>query len=98
MGRKAKSGGGALFDNRKKPVKAIDQAAEVYFRAVRDRLPYTKAEKEAKDTLIELMVKHRLHLYKTVDGKEVSLTDSHNVKVKEPSLTERGKAHLEGGK
>jgi hypothetical protein len=79
-----------LFDNRTKPIAALDQAAEAYFGAMRERLPYTLAESEAKDTLIGLMVAHDKHLYKTADGKEVSLTDSHNVRVKEATPESNG--------
>jgi len=64
----------------------IDQAAEAYYDAVRARLPYTTAEKEAKETLINKMVENRQVRYEFDAGEGVTLvvnlTDSKNVSVK----------------
>ena len=73
-----------LFDDREEVINELDDKAENYYDAVQRRLPLTKAEDEAKTSLIEAMVKYGKHRYKTADDKIVELTDKHSVKVKEP--------------
>ena len=87
--KRAKPGADKLFgDDREEVIGELDDKAAIYYDAIQDRLPLTKAEDEAKTALIECMVKHGKHRYKTADDKIVELTDKHSVKVKrakEPS-------------
>jgi hypothetical protein len=60
----------------------LDQLAETYYDAMQERLPYTKAEAEAKDALLIGMREEKLVRYETSDGFEVILNESFGVKVK----------------
>src|SRR6266850_2193831 len=70
-------------DDRKEIIPEIDQTADAYYDAVRDRIPYTKVEAEAKVNLINAMIFGKKKRYETADGKIVDLTDNFNVRVKE---------------
>jgi tyrosine-protein phosphatase YwqE len=72
-------------------IKALDDAAEIYYDAVQERLPYTQAESEAKDNLIAKTIEHGTSLYENDDFK-VILTDTHNVKCKKRKASENGEA------
>ncbi len=67
----------------------IDQAAEAYYEAMKERLPYTAEEKAAKETLINKMVEHRQVRYE-FNGFVVNLVDSKNVVVKPKKTEENG--------
>lgn len=77
-GRKPKQG--FLPDMDPPSIKPIDDAAEIYFDTMQERVRLSK--EEAKDNLIDLMKQHDLTIYETSDGKTVSLLNKSNVKVK----------------
>ena len=81
-----------LYETRPDPIPAIDQAAETYYDAMQERLPLTKAEKEAKESLIETMLAAGVNRYETSDGKIVSLTGKQNVTVKPKKEESNGEA------
>lgn len=68
-------------------IKAIDDAAETYYEAIRERLPLTQAEKDAKENLIEKMKEHQVDRYETPDGLVVVVTSKSKVKVKKKAET-----------
>lgn len=63
-------------------IQELEDAADNYYDAVQDRIPLTKAEDEAKDSLIDKMKEHKLDRYITQDGLVVAITAVSNVKVK----------------
>lgn len=63
-------------------IKAIDDAAETYFEVMTDRCKLSKEEDEAKDNLIDCMLKAGQTRYVTADGLTVDVTNKSNVKVK----------------
>ena len=62
------------------------QAAEIYDDVKRERIVKSNEEREAKDSLINLMVEHGLKLYETPDGLQAIVTDKHNVKTKKRTI------------
>lgn len=62
-------------------IKELDGAAENYYDAMQERLPYTAAEAEAKDSLLALMAKHGQTRYEFGDFV-VTKSDTANVSVK----------------
>ena len=75
--RKAKQG---FFKTMKpKSCPDVDAAAEFYDEIKRDRSGMSKKEAEAKQSLIEVMLKRKLRSYKTPDGLIVTLLSKSNV-------------------
>jgi hypothetical protein len=71
-------------------VPAIDQAAETYYDAKNARIKLSEEEKEAKESLIEVMLKEGLTRYITADGLVVDITNKSNVKCKKKGDAESG--------
>lgn len=63
-------------------IKELDDAADIYFDAMQERVKLSKAEDEAKDNLIDKMKENKMQLYQTSDGLMVTITAKSNVKVK----------------
>ena len=63
-------------------IKAIDDAADIYYDVMTERVKLSKEEDEAKDNLIDKMKEHGLDRYETADGKVVTVTSKSNIKVK----------------
>ena len=82
MARKAKPKQGHLDGMEPPSVRAVDEAAEIYFDVMQDRCKLSKEEDEAKDNLIDKMNKAGLAMYHTVDGLLVTVTSKSSVKVK----------------
>ena len=53
-----------------------------------ERVELSKAEDEAKDALIDVMLKNNLNRYEMPDGKVIIVTNKSGVKVKKPKKTE----------
>lgn len=64
-------------------IKVLDEAADIYFEAMRDRVKLSKKEDEAKDNLIDKMKEHGLTVYETPDGLRVEVLNKSNVKCKQ---------------
>jgi hypothetical protein len=69
-------------------IKAIDQAAKVYYGVMTERVALSKEEDEAKDALIDEMHKADLKYYECFDGKVVTLTEKTGLKIKPKKLQE----------
>lgn len=69
-------------------VKELDEAADTYYEAMQDRVRHSKSEAEAKDSLIECMLKHKVTRYEN-DHFTVTATSKTNVAVK-PKKAEDG--------
>jgi hypothetical protein len=63
-------------------VREIDDAAETYYEAMMERVKLSKDEDEAKQNLIDKMVKHDIERYETPDGLVITVTNKKNVKAK----------------
>ena len=80
---------GFISEDMKPPrIKAIDQAAKVYYGVMIERVTLSKEEDEAKDALIDEMHKAELKFYECFDGKVVTLTEKTGLKVKPKKLQE----------
>jgi hypothetical protein len=66
----------------------LDDAAEVYYDAMMDRVRHSKSESEAKDSLIEMMLSKGVQRYEN-DHFTVTATSKTNVAVK-PKKAEAG--------
>ncbi len=75
-------------DMRPPRIKAIDQAAKVYYAAMVERAAMSIEEAEAKDALIDEMHKNELKFYECFDGKVVTLTEKTGLKIKPKKLQE----------
>lgn len=74
-------------------IKALDDAADIYYDAMQDRLSESKAEKEAKVNLIEKMKEHGLDVYETAHGLRVSVINKSEVKCKKKAdVSDNGEA------
>jgi hypothetical protein len=63
-------------------IREIDDAAETYYEAMMERVKLSKDEDEAKQNLIDKMVKHDIERYETPDGLVITVTNKKNVKAK----------------
>lgn len=65
------------------PVKnaRVHKAAKFYYDAIQERLPFTKAEKEAHDSLLNTMMEEDVEHY-VYKGVEAHVNTSKKVKVK----------------
>lgn len=93
--RKKKPKQGFLPDMEPPSIKELDDAADIYYDVVHERLKLNKEEDEAKDNLIDKMKEHGVDRYETADGKVVTITATANVKVKpkkEPKSESNGEA------
>lgn len=88
MAKKQKQG--FLPDMEPPSIKAIDDAADIYYDAMQERVKLSREEDEAKDNLIDKMKEHGLDRYETADGKVVTVTSKSNIKVKRKSNAESG--------
>jgi hypothetical protein len=80
---------GYIDEDMKPPrIKAIDQAAKVYYSAMSERKALSEEEDQAKDALIDVMHQNQLKFYECVDGKVVTLSELTNVRVKPRKLQE----------
>ncbi len=71
-------------------IPALDEAAENYDEAMRDRVALSKEEDEKKDALIDLMTEHKKDRYETPAGLIVTVTNKKNVRVKPKKDAEDG--------
>lgn len=68
----------------RKSIKEVDVAGEEYRKARDARMAKGKTEKEKKDQLVEVMLKHNLTVYRDDDASPpfvVTVSTKHNVKV-----------------
>lgn len=68
----------------RKSIKEVDVAGEEYRKARDARMAKSKTEKEKKDQLVEVMLKHGLTVYRDDDAAPpfvVTVSTTHNVKV-----------------
>jgi len=68
----------------RKSIKEVDVAGEEYRKARDARMVKSKTEKEKKDQLVEVMLKHGLTVYRDDDAAPpfvVTVSTTHNVKV-----------------
>lgn len=63
-------------------IKAIDDAAEVYYDRMMARTELSKKEHEAMTSLVEEMVKRKINRYETGDGLIVEVTSKSKCSVK----------------
>lgn len=63
-------------------IRAVDDAADNYYEAMRERVKLSKEEDEAKDNLIDKMKENKLDRYESAHGLVVTITHKSNVKVK----------------
>lgn len=63
-------------------IKAIDDAADIYFDAMQRRVALSQEEHEAKDNLIDKMKENDQTIYTTADGLVVTVTATSNVRCK----------------
>lgn len=66
----------------------IDQAAEIYHARKLERCAMSKEEDEAKDNLIDAMLKAGVTKYETPDGLTVEVTSKSNVKTRRKNQEE----------
>ncbi len=76
-------------------IRAIDQAARIYFDTMQDRCKLSKEEDEAKTNLIDKMKEHNLAFYECPNGLVVTVTEKSNVKCKKKNAESNGEE--EGG-
>ncbi len=80
---------GYISEDMKPPrIKAIDQAAKVYYAAMVKRKAMGEEEKEAQLALIDEMHKAGLKIYECYDGKVVTMTENSKINVKPKKLQE----------
>jgi hypothetical protein len=85
---------GRLKGMEPKRIEAVDTAAERYYEVMMKRTKLSKQEHEAKDALIDEMLKAKLTKYETPDGLIVTALNKSNVEVKkkkEPTAEDNGK-------
>lgn len=71
-------------------IPALDDAADIYYEAMQERITMTKEEDEAKTNLIEKMKAEGLDLYETKHGLVVSILNKSNLKCKKKKDAEEG--------
>jgi hypothetical protein len=62
-------------------IRAVTDACRIYYKTMMERVELSKAEHEAKDNLINVMLANDIHFYE-YDGKIVVLVDLKNVKIR----------------
>ncbi len=80
--KRVKAKQGFLPDMEPERLPVLDEAAEVYYDAMLERVALSNKEAEAKDSLIEKMIELGKASYTTPDGLVITATSKTNVAVK----------------